>query len=398
MRSTRYRCAVLLSLLAYALAADAQPVRKDRDDLTEDYAKIRRAQVKNVTYDLEFTLSKEASTFDGAAHIIVDLNRADLPLSIDLNAERIQSVRVNGAVATDIVERKGSFDIPAAHLKTGRNAIDIAYTAAYSTTGLGLCHMTDPVDGKEYLYTNLEPYGAHNVFPCLDQPDIKATYSMRVSAPRDWVVIGNQPVASEEKHGDQKTVRFNATPSLSTYLFFLGAGGYQSWHNTHNEVSLTIYARDSLAEYVDAERIFSETKAGLDYFNRFFEMPYPFEKYDHIFAPELRPGAMENPGAVTMNEYMLFRGPVTSDDYRSRNNTLLHEMAHMWFGNLVTMVWWNDLWLNESLATFSAYQAQANMGDANRAWRDFYGLKGWAYYQDQLSTTHPIETAVPSAR
>jgi len=387
-------------LLFFALAAPplhAGPTREAKDDLTWEFAQFRRAQVKDIAYDLEFDFQKGARTFEGRATLHVDLNLADAPLSVDLTAESIHAIHVNGAAVTDTVRRPGSFDIPAAYLRAGGNVVEVRYTGAYSTTGMGLCHVVDPVDGKEYFYTNLEPYGAHRVFPCLDQPDIKATYSARVSAPADWRVIGNEPVASGIPDEAPNLRRIGTTPRLSTYLFFVGGGEYEAWFDEHKGTPLAIYARASLVPHVDAERLFAETKAGLDYFNDYFETPHPFTKYDHIFAPDLRPGAMENPGAVTMNESMIFRGPATADRYRSRNNTLLHEMAHMWFGNLVTMEWWNDLWLNESFATFSAYQAQAAMGAPDTVWRDFYDLKGWAYYQDQLSTTHPIETEVPSA-
>ncbi len=388
----------LLILSPLSSWTEAPPLRVDADDLSQEYATFRRAQVAEVFYELKFAFDKGATTFEGTARLHVRLHHADAPLSIDLVAETLDTVRVNGVTVSDLVQRTGSFDIPASYLRAGKNDITIQYTGAYSDTGQGLCHMVDPVDGKEYFYTNLEPYGAHRVFPCFDQPDIKARFSTTVTTPNHWRLIGNEPVVSGKPAGDNSIRKIGQTPLLSTYLFFLGGGEYEAWFDNEGDTPLAIYARASLAEHVDSERLFAETKAGLDYFNRYFGTPYPFKKYDHIFAPELQPGAMENPGAVTMNEYMIFRGPATAEDYRSRNNTLLHEMAHMWFGDLVTMVWWNDLWLNESFATFSSYQAQAAMGESDPVWRDFYGLKGWAYYQDQLSTTHPIETEVTSAQ
>ena len=391
-------CLCAAQVFLCSLHAYSAPARKDSDDLTREMAEFRRAQIKSVSYDLGFTLREKSETFEGLATLHVELNDTRSPLSIDLKAGALHEVTVNGKAIRNLVERNGSFDIPADHLAPGPLEITVSYTGEYSGTGEGLCHFTDPVDDKEYLYTNLEPYGAHKVIPCFDQPDLKATFAMTVDAPAGWVVIGNRQAASQETKGDSQKVRFNATPPLSTYLFFVGCGAYQAWHDTHNGLPLTLYARASLAQYFDAERLFAETKAGLDYFSTFFDYPYPFDKYDHVFAPELNPGAMENPGAVTMNEYMIFRGAATADDYRDRNNTLLHEMAHMWFGDLVTMAWWNDLWLNESFATFSSYLAQDTLTKEPAIWQDFYGMKGWAYYQDQLSTTHPIEADVPSAR
>lgn len=388
----------LLILSPLSSWTEAPPLRVDADDLSQEYAQFRRAQVAEVLYELKFSFDNGATTFEGTARLHVRLHHADAPLSIDLVAETLDTVRVNGVTVSDLVQRTGSFDIPASHLRAGKNDITIQYTGAYSDTGQGLCHMVDPVDGKEYFYTNLEPYGAHRVFPCFDQPDIKARFSTTVTTPNHWRLIGNEPIVSGKPAGDNSIRKIGQTPLLSTYLFFVGGGEYEAWFDNEGDTPLAIYARASLAEQVDAEQLFRETKAGLDYFNDYFQTPYPFKKYDHVFAPELAAGAMENPGAVTMNEYMIFRGAATAEDHRSRNNTLLHEMAHMWFGDLVTMVWWNDLWLNESFATFSAYQAQAAMGEADTVWRDFYDLKGWAYYQDQLSTTHPIETEVPSAQ
>ncbi len=378
--------------------APCAPVRQDLDDLTREMAEFRRAQIKSVAYAFDFALREKAETFDGTARLQVQLNDASAPLSIDLKVRELHSVTVGGKAVQQLVTRDGSFDIPAEHLSLEPLEIVVTYTGDYSKSGEGLCYFIDPVDDKEYLYTNLEPYGAHLVVPCFDQPDIKATFTMTVDAPKTWVVIGNMPVASQSTTGVSQQVTFKPTPPLSTYLFFLGAGGYQAWHDEHHGLPLALYTRASLAKHFDPERLFVETKAGLDYFNEFFKLPYPFEKYDHVFAPELNPGAMENPGAVTMNEYMIFRGAVTTENYRDRNNTLLHEMAHMWFGDLVTMAWWNDLWLNESFATFSAFLAQDTMTKDPAIWQDFYGMKGWAYYQDQLSTTHPIETDVPSAR
>lgn len=385
-------------LAVSALSVVAVPVRGNLDDLTHPMAQFRRAQIKSVAYDLHFTFQEHSETFEGLATLRVELNDTSAPLRIDLMAGSLHEVAVNGTTVDRLVERNGHFDIPADCLRSGPLEITVSYTGNYSNTGEGLCHFTDPVDGKEYLYTNFEPYGAHRVIPCFDQPDIKATFTMRVDAPAGWAVIGNTLPTTTDSVDKRQAVAFAPTPSLSTYLFFLGAGGYKVWRDTHHGMPMAIYARESLGQFVDAERLFATTKSGLDYYNDFFGYTYPFPKYDHVFAPELGPGAMENPGAVTMNEYMLFRGATTKDDLRDRDNTILHEMAHMWFGDLVTMTWWNDLWLNESFATFSSYLAQDSITKDSAIWQDFYSLKGWAYYQDQLSTTHPIEAEVPSAR
>jgi len=391
----------LLVLVLPGVCPGLEP-RPDKDDLPLAWAQFRRQQIESVAYDLHITLRKDAKTFDGLATITVTPPEpavvTNSPLSIDLKAASIQEVRINGALVEGVIERTGSFDIPAASIPAGPMTIVVDYTGDYSKTRDGLCHYRDPVDEREYLFTNLEPYGAHYVFPCFDQPDLKATYALTVTAPASWEVIGNSLPEDEHLDGANRITRFKKTPPLSTYLFFLGAGGYEVWRDEHDGLPLFLYARASLSKYLDTALLFKETKDGLDYFNRYFGIAYPFDKYAHVFAPELGPGAMENPGAVTMNEYMIFRGAPTTDNFRDRNNTLLHEMAHMWFGDLVTMAWWNDLWLNESFATFSAYQAQEAIGAYSGIWERFYQTKGWAYNQDQLSTTHPIEVAVPSAQ
>ena len=387
-----------LLLLAAATPVLALEPREDKDDLTQQWAAFRRAQVASVSYDLHFTLREKAETFEGRTTLQVALNKTDAPLSIDLKARTLHTVSVNGTHVDSLTMRNGSFDIPPEYLAPGPNAITVVYTGEYSQARDGLCRYRDPVDDREYLFTNLEPYGAHYVFPCFDQPDIKAEYTLTVTTPASWTAIGNMLPEQETLEGSQRTTAFKTTPPLSTYLFFLGGGEYRKWEDAYEGLPLYLYARESLAGYLDPDRLFAETKAGLGYFNQYYGTPYPFDKYAHVFAPELGPGAMENPGAVTMNEYMVFRGAPTTEDYRSRNNTLLHEMAHMWFGDLVTMAWWNDLWLNESFATFSAYQAQEAIGTYTGIWERFYQTKGWAYYQDQLSTTHPIEVEVPSAQ
>jgi aminopeptidase N len=185
---------------------------------------------------------------------------------------------------------------------------------------------------------------------------------------------------------------------ISTYLFFLGAGPFVEWTDNAGKIPLSLYARKTLAKYVDAEAIFKTTKAGLSFFSKYFQSPYPFSKYGQLFIPEFAWGGMENPGAVTLNERNIFRGPVSISKYENRDNLILHEMAHMWFGDLVTMQWWSDLWLNESFATYLASIAQDRTLKSQGTWISFFSTKAWGYWQDQLVTTHPIETDVPDVR
>lgn len=379
-----------------AFAQEAVP-RKSEDDLSFLIAEQRKTQVKNIKYDLSFELEKGSSEFKGLAILEVELARLDLPLTIDFSIKNIESVKVNGELLSKFPLRKGSFDIPQKSLAPLAK-IEIKYIGEFSKEASGFKRVIDPADKAEYLYTDFEPYYAHWLFPALDQPDIKATFKVTVTAPSDWRVIQNELIESETKSGSKKVTKFKETKPLSTYLFFLGAGPYVEWKDSYGDLPLYLYARKSLAKYVDADQIMKTTKAGLKFFNDYFNYPYPFSKYGHIFIPEFAWGGMENPGAVTLNERNIFRGPVPEMKYDRRNGLILHEMAHMWFGDLVTMEWWNDLWLNESFATYLASIAQERALDSELTWLSFFQTKTWGYWQDQLITTHPIETIVPDVR
>ncbi|WP_210035351.1 aminopeptidase N [Pseudonocardia parietis] len=275
------------------------------------------------------------------------------------------------------------------------NELTIVATGLYTNTGEGLHRFVDPVDDAVYLYSQFETADCKRLFPCFDQPDLKARYTITVTAPEDWKVISNAPATV-----DKGVHRFERTEILSTYLVALIAGPYASWHDTyrdeHAEIPLGIYCRSSLAPHMDHERIFTETRQGFDFYHRNFGVTYPFGKYDQLFVPEFNAGAMENAGAITFLEDYVFRSRVTRTSYERRAETILHEMAHMWFGDLVTMRWWDDLWLNESFATWASVLCQAEATEYTNAWTTFANLeKSWAYRQDQLPSTHPIAADIP---
>ncbi|MCT2154009.1 aminopeptidase N [Corynebacterium sanguinis] len=280
-------------------------------------------------------------------------------------------------------------------LEAGSHELTVTATSAYSRTGEGLHKFTDPADGKDYLYTQFEPAYAMKVFACFDQPDIKATYAISVTAPERYVVVLN-----EKATRSGNTWSCEITYPLSTYLVAVCAGEYESVHDTfsdeHKNIELGLYARASLIEHLDAERLFRQTKDGFSYFHENFAVPYPFGKYDQIFCPEYNMGAMENAGAVTFRDEYIFTSEPTPHKVERRNDTILHEMAHMWFGDLVTMQWWDDLWLNESFATWASAIAQTEIGEYPNAWVTFAAIeKAWAYSQDQLPSTHPIAADAP---
>lgn len=318
---------------------------------------------------------------------------------IDLVAAEVESAVLNG----DRLDVSGYSEETGIALPdlAADNELTVEATGRYMNTGEGLHRFVDPVDGGVYLYTQFETADAKRMFACFDQPDLKARYTLTVIAPADWEVVSNAAVEStEDAEGGATRYRFATSEIMSTYLVALIAGPYAVWRDEyadeHGTIPLGLYCRASLAPYMDDERLFTETKQGFAFYHRNFGVRYPFGKYDQLFVPEFNAGAMENAGAVTFLEDYVFRSRVTRFVYERRAETVLHEMAHMWFGDLVTMRWWDDLWLNESFATFASVLCQADATEYTEAWTTFANVeKSWAYRQDQLPSTHPIAADIP---
>ncbi|GAA5069120.1 aminopeptidase N [Nocardia callitridis] len=313
---------------------------------------------------------------------------------LDIVARGVRSAVLNGT-ALDVADYDESTGLTLRGLAE-RNELVVEADCEYSNTGEGLHRFVDPADDAVYLYSQFETADAKRMFACFDQPDLKATFDITVTAPTDWQVISNGATT----RNDAGTHVFATTPQLSTYLVALIAGPYAKWTDSytdeHGTIPLGIFCRASLAEHMDAERLFTETKQGFGFYHRNFGVPYAFGKYDQLFVPEFNAGAMENAGAVTFLEDYVFRSRVTHASYERRAETVLHEMAHMWFGDLVTMKWWDDLWLNESFATFASVLCQAEATEYTKAWTTFANVeKSWAYRQDQLPSTHPIAADIP---
>jgi aminopeptidase N len=388
--------------LALSVAMAALPVlpamaavkRPAEDLLTQVEAMARSQRVANVHYDLQFTFLPDSDHYTGRVVLTFDHQGPREDLTLDYAGETIESITVNGQPAAK-AHPHGYLHLPG-KLLLRQNTVTISFRSAFDKDGSGIMRFVDPADRKTYIHTDFEPYGAHHLFPCFDQPDLKARYRTQVTAPADWVVIGNVAPAGSQVQGKTRMTTFPQTPPISTYLYALHTGQYHSWHDKAGNVPLNLYARASLAKYVDAENLFTITKQGLDFYNRYFDYPYPFGKYDQVFCPELAEGAMENPGAVTIREDAIYRHQVTDSERFDRDDTVVHEMAHMWFGDLVTMRWWNDLWLNESFASYMAALCKASVppryGDS---WSMFFKLKEWAYDTDEKVTTHPIEARIP---
>ncbi len=360
-------------------------------NLSRAEAQERARTVSDLTYDITLDLTTGDETFRSEANIRFFTPLTGLNTFIDLAAAQVHEISYNGrsldpAVTYDDEHKR----IP---LRGSRptNELRIVADCTYEHTGVGMHRMVDPTDDQVYLHTQFEPFDAHRVFACFDQPDLKGEFRLTVKAPEHWTVVSNMPVASREGG----VWAFEPTPRLSTYLVAVVAGPYDVVKDTHDQLELGLYCRASLRQYLDPDELFELTKQGLDFFGAEFGYPYPFDKYDQLFVPEFNFGAMENPGCVTFNEYMVFRSRVTELAREGRANTLLHEMAHMWFGDLVTMKWWDDLWLNESFATYMASHASAEATRFRDAWVRFtLGLKAAAVSQDQLPSTHPISADI----
>ncbi|HVF05422.1 MAG TPA: aminopeptidase N [Frankiaceae bacterium] len=358
-------------------------------NLTRDEARRRAALIGNASYDVTLDLTTGEQTFTSTTVARFTCTEPGAATFVDLIAPSVQSITLNGAP----VDPGTAFDGDRIRL-TGlaeSNELVVVADCEYMHTGIGLHRFVDPVDKQVYLYTQFETFDAHRVYACFDQPDVKAVFTLSTLAPANWVVVSNMPVVESPDQAQGGWWRFAPSPRMSTYITAIVAGPYHSVHDRHGDIDLGIYCRESLAQFLDADELFHVTKQGFDWFQANFDYPYPFGKYDQLFVPEFNAGAMENAGAVTFLEDYVFRSKVTDAAYERRAETILHEMAHMWFGDLVTMRWWDDLWLNESFATYASVLCQSLATRYTGAWTTFANIeKTWAYKQDQMPSTHPV--------
>ncbi|WJM17220.1 aminopeptidase N [Microbacterium arborescens] len=363
------------------------------ENLTRIEAQERRAIVDTQSYDIALDLTVGAETFRSRT-VIRFAATEGASTFVDLIAREVREITLNGR-AVDLASFRDSriaLDDLAA-----QNELIVDADCLYTNTGEGLHRFVDPVDGEVYLYSQFEVPDSRRVFAVFEQPDLKAEFRFTITAPAEWKVVSNSPTP-EPVPGDGGTATwaFEPTPRISSYITALVAGPYEQVFSELTSadgrvIPLGVYARKSLWQYLDADYVFEKTRQGFAYFEEKFGVPYPFAKYDQLFVPEFNAGAMENAGAVTFTETYVFRSKVTDAVKERRVVTILHELAHMWFGDLVTMKWWNDLWLNESFAEWASTIATAEATEWTEAWTTFNAMeKTWAYRQDQLPSTHPV--------
>ncbi|MGJ4746876.1 aminopeptidase N [Leptospira sp. SA-E8] len=359
--------------------------------LTQQEAMLRSGQISEVDYTLKLKLEKGSQEYEGETTVrFVYSGGKKGKLKVDFVSKKIEILWLNGKEETNYEKKESALFLSGELLAEGKNELKIKYKNVFDHSGSGFHKFTDPSDKAEYMHTDFEPFEAHRLFPSFDQPDLKATYELEITGPSEWTYIHNTVPKSEETQGNYKNIKFHKTKKFSTYLFSLIVGPYTVWEDKAGEIPLRIFCRKSLSKYMDAENLFAITKEAFGFLQEYFGVPYPYGKYDQIFVPEFNMGAMENVGAVTFSESYIFRGPRIYSEYLNRANTVYHEMVHMWFGNLVTMKWWNDLWLNESFADYLSYYSMSKGKIFPDALEHFYVREEWAYREDQLSTTHPI--------
>ena len=359
------------------------------DALLRTDAADRTRLLRVRSYDVELDLTRGDATFRSVSRIAFDCGEPGAMTSLDLAAAQVESVVLNGRPVE--ASAIGEAQVTLAGLEASNELVATA-DFAYSDLGEGMHRYVDPTDGEAYVWAEMALANARAVFACFDQPDLKAPFRLRVRAPEGWTVLSN----GAGERGDDGIWTFAETPPVSTYLTVVVGGAFHSAYTTHGSIPIGVHVRRSLAEHLDADELFEVTRQSFDFYHRVFGVPYPFGKYDQAFLPEYEFGAMENPGCVKFSDKFIFRSRVTDDERAERAIVIAHEMAHMWFGDLVTMRWWDDLWLNES---FAEYMGTLTVDEATRfasRWTWFCAtMKAWGYRQDEMPSTHPIAADVP---
>ena len=337
-------------------------------------------------YRIELDVTGGADTFGSVTVIRFGCRAPGSASFAELRPARLRRVVLNGQ-EVDPAALTGN-RLPLAGLREA-NELRVEADMHYSRNGAGMHRFTDPADGETYLAVHAGLDHAQRVFAAFDQPDLKAPVTVAVSAPGHWTVTGNG-LARPAGGGRWEMA---ATPPISTYLVALVAGPYYSVRAEHHGLPFGLHARQSLAARLrrDAGEIISVTRACFDRYREIFAEPYPFGSYDQAFVLELGSGAVENPGCVTFRDDLLFPSAVTRAERQVRAMVIAHEMAHMWFGDLVTMRWWNDVWLSESFAEYMGFQVLGEATGFTGTWTGFaLARKTRGYDADQRASAHPV--------
>lgn len=371
----------------------------DNLGLTYQESLERSHQISNLKIDFTIHIDENPNTFQGESTLTFDYKKTDSDIRIDAKNMNIKSIVLNGLILSSYKQTKEAIFLNRDLFVEGKQKLVISYVGQYSKTGSGFYRYVDQEDKKVYFYTDFEPFEASQLFPCFDQPNLKAQYKISVVAPKAMKAISNYPVESKKILGDKILTKFGETSKFSTYLVALHVGDFyefsSSFKNKNQNIPLKLYVRQTLKKHVKENFWFNVTKEGFSYYQRFFDFNYPYPKYDQIIVPDFNSGAMENVGAVTFSESYVKRSELTYKEKESLASVILHEMAHMWFGNLVTMEWWDGLWLNESFATWMSYKALYEQDNFKNVWISFFKKNKIAAFEaDQLSTSHPINSEV----
>ncbi|HEX6617095.1 MAG TPA: M1 family aminopeptidase, partial [Gemmatimonadales bacterium] len=391
---------VLAAAAAAPLGAQAGPTGSSASlaspGISEALARHRAATIGGVRYDLRLDVTARDSA---TGRVTVRFARSDSGDAIlDFRGRRLTAARANGRAIPDFAPRNGHLIVPAPLLRPGENTVELAFVADIAPAGASIIRADDRTDGSVYLYTLLVPADANQLFPCFDQPDLKARVRLALTAPAAWSLVANGPVASADTSADGRTVAtaFAETKPISTYLIAFAAGPWEHASATRDGRTITAYVRRSRATEVDLDTLLALNHGALEWMERWFGRPYPFGKFDFVLAPAFPFGGMEHPGAVFYSEdRFIFRERPTLTRRLARYSTVLHEVAHQWFGDLVTMRWFDDLWLKEGFATFMAAKALADLDPSAGAWKAFYlGNKPSAYAVDRTAGTTPLWQAL----
>lgn len=376
--------------------AGGSDVRAAVDALDKKTADARKARISNLEYDALIDIAASEEEIVGEVRIEFDLSDASTDLTLDFTGGTVNSALINNE--TIIAIYNGYYiTLPAEQLQQGSNTVELTYRHSYGNNGTGLHRFVDPEDGLTYMHSYLWPYYANRLLPSFDQPSLKANFSLRVRAPESWGVFSMSPATTQAGSDDTRLWTFSRTPKIATYMFSLHAGPYKIWRDDSGDVPLRLMARQSLAEFVAVDEWFEITQRGMKFYGDYFDIPYPFGKYDQLIVPEFNIGGMENAAAVSFGEFLVQRQPSNRAQREVRADMILHELAHMWFGNLVTHDWWNGMWLNESFATQMATLAQIETTEFTDKWHGYFtNSKKMAYQRDSRVTTHPIEMPVNS--